>query len=77
MCFDIDGVIGEGNNPLPQAAKAFNLLVNGKGDFLCPIVFLTNSSSRAIEKARTLSRWLNIKVPSTFACSTVPRSECR
>uniref|UniRef100_A0A8C0IYF0 Haloacid dehalogenase-like hydrolase domain-containing 5 n=1 Tax=Chelonoidis abingdonii TaxID=106734 RepID=A0A8C0IYF0_CHEAB len=43
--FDIDGVLVRGKTPIPAAKKAFQKLVNSQGQFLVPVVFVTNAGN--------------------------------
>uniref|UniRef100_A0A8B9Z8S7 Haloacid dehalogenase like hydrolase domain containing 5 n=1 Tax=Buteo japonicus TaxID=224669 RepID=A0A8B9Z8S7_9AVES len=43
--FDIDGVLVRGKTPIPAAKTAFQKLVNSQGQFLVPVVFVTNAGN--------------------------------
>nr|XP_033782498.1 haloacid dehalogenase-like hydrolase domain-containing 5 [Geotrypetes seraphini] len=43
--FDIDGVLVRGKTPIPAARKAFQKLVSPLGEFLVPVVFVTNAGN--------------------------------
>uniref|UniRef100_H3A2Z1 Haloacid dehalogenase-like hydrolase domain-containing 5 n=1 Tax=Latimeria chalumnae TaxID=7897 RepID=H3A2Z1_LATCH len=45
LLFDIDGVLVRGKTPIPAAKKAFQKLVNSQGQFLVPVVFVTNAGN--------------------------------
>lgn len=61
--FDIDGVIVRGKKLLPSAKDAFNLLVDDKGKFKVPVLFVTNAGNTLRQKkAKDLSDWLGIEV---------------
>uniref|UniRef100_A0A674JIL2 Haloacid dehalogenase-like hydrolase domain-containing 5 n=1 Tax=Terrapene triunguis TaxID=2587831 RepID=A0A674JIL2_9SAUR len=59
--FDIDGVLVRGKTPIPAAKKAFQKLVNSQGQFLVPVVFVTNAGNCLRQKkADQLSHILGI-----------------
>uniref|UniRef100_A0A8U7M570 Uncharacterized protein n=1 Tax=Corvus moneduloides TaxID=1196302 RepID=A0A8U7M570_CORMO len=59
--FDIDGVLVRGKTPIPAARTAFRKLVNSQGQFLVPVVFVTNAGNcLRQEKADQLSHLLGI-----------------
>uniref|UniRef100_A0A8C4XZD0 Haloacid dehalogenase-like hydrolase domain-containing 5 n=1 Tax=Gopherus evgoodei TaxID=1825980 RepID=A0A8C4XZD0_9SAUR len=59
--FDIDGVVVRGKTPIPAAKKAFQKLVNSQGQFLVPVVFVTNAGNCLRQKkADQLSHILGI-----------------
>lgn len=61
--FDIDGVIVRGKNLLPSAKEAFKLLTDEYGRFIVPALFVTNAGNMLRqEKAKQLSKWLNVQV---------------
>ncbi|NXT45484.1 HDHD5 hydrolase, partial [Pluvianellus socialis] len=61
--FDIDGVLVRGKTPIPAAKKAFQKLVNSQGQFLVPVVFVTNAGDCLRQKkADQLSRLLGVPV---------------
>jgi ribonucleotide monophosphatase NagD (HAD superfamily) len=61
--FDIDGVIVRGRKVLPFAPDAFRRLVDSKGQFRVPTVFVTNGGNMLRhDKAMQLSNWLGIDV---------------
>ncbi len=63
LLFDIDGVIVRGKKVLPFAPNAFRMLVDGRGKFVVPTVFVTNAGNRLrSSKAEQLSDWLGIEV---------------
>lgn len=63
LLFDIDGVIVRGRKVLPFAPQAFQRLVDKKGKFKVPTVFLTNAGNALRhDKAVQLSDWLGIEV---------------
>ncbi|XP_053577019.1 haloacid dehalogenase-like hydrolase domain-containing 5 [Bombina bombina] len=45
LLFDIDGVLVRGKTPIPAAKKAFQKLVNKQGQFVVPVVFVTNAGN--------------------------------
>ena len=61
--FDIDGVLIRGKKKLPTAAEAFKKLVNGKGEFIYPTVFVTNAGNAVRNtKATQLSRLFDVEI---------------
>lgn len=61
--FDIDGVIVRGKKLLPSARDAFKMLIDDKGKFKVPVLFVTNAGNTLRQnKARDLSDWLGIEV---------------
>lgn len=63
--FDIDGVIVRGKKLLPSAKDAFNMLVDDKGKFKVPVLFVTNAGNTLRQnKAKDLTNWLGIEVSS-------------
>uniref|UniRef100_A0A8C3SAS7 Haloacid dehalogenase-like hydrolase domain-containing 5 n=1 Tax=Chelydra serpentina TaxID=8475 RepID=A0A8C3SAS7_CHESE len=59
--FDIDGVLVRGKTPISAAKKAFQKLVNSQGQFLVPVVFVTNAGNCLRQKkADQLSHILGI-----------------
>ncbi|XP_037334210.2 haloacid dehalogenase-like hydrolase domain-containing 5 [Pungitius pungitius] len=45
LLFDIDGVLVRGKQPIPAARKAFEKLVDSRGQFVVPVVFVTNAGN--------------------------------
>ncbi|KAM8862452.1 haloacid dehalogenase-like hydrolase domain-containing 5 [Spinachia spinachia] len=45
LLFDIDGVLVRGKQPIPAAKKAFEKLVDSQGQFVVPVVFVTNAGN--------------------------------
>ncbi|MEE6501580.1 hypothetical protein FKM82_004257 [Ascaphus truei] len=63
LLFDIDGVLVRGKTPIPAAKKAFQKLVNNQGQFLVPVVFVTNAGNCLRQtKADQLSDILGVPV---------------
>uniref|UniRef100_UPI00398ED8E0 haloacid dehalogenase-like hydrolase domain-containing 5 n=1 Tax=Pristiophorus japonicus TaxID=55135 RepID=UPI00398ED8E0 len=63
LLVDIDGVLVRGRTPIPAARKAFKKLVNFKGEFLVPVVFVTNSGNCLRQaKADQLTRVLGVSI---------------
>ncbi|KAM4768690.1 haloacid dehalogenase-like hydrolase domain-containing 5 isoform 2-T2 [Cyanocitta cristata] len=61
--FDIDGVLVRGKTPIPAARTAFRKLVNSQGQFLVPVVFVTNAGNcLRQEKADQLSHLLGVPI---------------
>uniref|UniRef100_A0A668A1R7 Zgc:77375 n=1 Tax=Myripristis murdjan TaxID=586833 RepID=A0A668A1R7_9TELE len=63
LLFDIDGVLVRGKMPIPAAKKAFEKLVNSQGQFVVPVVFVTNAGNCLRQtKADQLSHILGVSV---------------
>jgi HAD superfamily hydrolase (TIGR01456 family) len=62
ICFDIDGVLARGTEPIPAAVEAFKKLVNQRGRLRFPVAFVTNSLNLNSDKAAALSAMLEVKV---------------
>ncbi|NWX09481.1 HDHD5 hydrolase, partial [Caloenas nicobarica] len=61
--FDIDGVLVRGKTPIPAARTAFQKLVNSQGQFLVPVVFVTNAGDCLRQKkADQLSHLLGVPI---------------
>ncbi|NXY73572.1 HDHD5 hydrolase, partial [Glareola pratincola] len=61
--FDIDGVLVRGKTPIPAAKTAFQKLVNSQGQFLVPVVFVTNAGDCLRQKkADQLSHLLGVPI---------------
>ncbi|NXC46008.1 HDHD5 hydrolase, partial [Penelope pileata] len=61
--FDIDGVLVRGKTPIPAARTAFQKLVNSQGQFLVPVVFVTNAGNCLRQKkADQLSQILGVPI---------------
>ncbi|NXS15050.1 HDHD5 hydrolase, partial [Mystacornis crossleyi] len=61
--FDIDGVLVRGRTPIPAARTAFRKLVNSQGQFLVPVVFVTNAGNCLRQKkADQLSHLLGVPI---------------
>ncbi|NXQ04794.1 HDHD5 hydrolase, partial [Vidua macroura] len=61
--FDIDGVLVRGRTPIPAARTAFQKLVNPQGQFLVPVVFVTNAGDCLRQKkADQLSHLLGVPI---------------
>ncbi|KFW84723.1 Cat eye syndrome critical region protein 5, partial [Manacus vitellinus] len=61
--FDIDGVLVLGKTPIPAARTAFRKLVNSQGQFLVPVVFVTNAGNCLRQKkADQLSHLLGVPI---------------
>ncbi|KFO80660.1 Cat eye syndrome critical region protein 5, partial [Cuculus canorus] len=61
--FDIDGVLVRGRTPIPAAKTAFQKLVNSQGQFLVPVVFVTNAGNCLRQKkADQLSHLLGVPI---------------
>ncbi|KAJ8395318.1 hypothetical protein AAFF_G00033030 [Aldrovandia affinis] len=63
LLFDIDGVLVRGRTPIPAAKKAFQRLVNPQGQFVVPVVFVTNAGNVLRQtKANQLSHLLGVPI---------------
>ncbi|CAB1315727.1 unnamed protein product [Coregonus sp. 'balchen'] len=63
LLFDIDGVLVRGKTPIPAAKKAFQKLVDSRGQFLVPVVFVTNAGNCLRQKkADQLSHILGVPI---------------
>ncbi|KAH6928202.1 hypothetical protein HPB50_012578 [Hyalomma asiaticum] len=63
LLLDIDGVIVRGRKVISHAVKAFQKLVDSKGRFRVPTIFVTNAgNSRRQDKADQLSKWLGVHI---------------
>ncbi|NXC11260.1 HDHD5 hydrolase, partial [Orthonyx spaldingii] len=61
--FDIDGVLVRGKTPIPAARAAFRKLVNPQGQFVVPVVFVTNAGNCLRQKkADQLSHLLGVPI---------------
>ncbi|XP_062247991.1 haloacid dehalogenase-like hydrolase domain-containing 5 [Platichthys flesus] len=63
LLFDIDGVLVRGRMPIPAAKRAFEKLVDSKGQFVVPVVFVTNAGNCLRQtKADQLSHILGVPI---------------
>ncbi|KAM9431362.1 haloacid dehalogenase-like hydrolase domain-containing 5 isoform 1-T1 [Salvelinus alpinus] len=63
LLFDIDGVLVRGKMPIPAAKKAFQKLVDSQGQFVVPVVFVTNAGNCMRQtKADQLSHILGVPI---------------
>uniref|UniRef100_A0A3P8YQ57 Haloacid dehalogenase-like hydrolase domain-containing 5 n=1 Tax=Esox lucius TaxID=8010 RepID=A0A3P8YQ57_ESOLU len=63
LLFDIDGVLVRGRTPIPAAKQIFRNLVDRKGKYKVPVVFVTNAgNSMRQTKAEQLSHQLEVEV---------------
>ncbi|TDH10357.1 hypothetical protein EPR50_G00074430 [Perca flavescens] len=63
LLFDIDGVLVRGRMPIPAAKKAFEKLVDSQGQFVLPVVFVTNAGNCLRQtKADQLSHILGVPI---------------
>lgn len=63
LLFDIDGVLVRGRTPIPAAKRAFQKLVDSNGQFVVPVVFVTNAGNCLRQKkADQLSHILGVPV---------------
>uniref|UniRef100_A0A3B3DET2 Uncharacterized protein n=1 Tax=Oryzias melastigma TaxID=30732 RepID=A0A3B3DET2_ORYME len=71
LLFDIDGVLVRGRMPIPAAKKTFEKLVNSQGQFVVPVVFVTNAGNCLRQtKADQLSHILGVPVSDSHKNST-------
>lgn len=74
LLFDIDGVLVRGKMPIPAAKKAFQKLVDSNGQFIVPVVFVTNAGNCLRQtKADQLSHVLGVPVSKTLKHTTKHR----
>ncbi|KAJ8386893.1 hypothetical protein AAFF_G00164900 [Aldrovandia affinis] len=63
LLFDIDGVLVRGRTPIPAAKHCFRNLVDRKGKYRVPVVFVTNAGNCIRQtKAEQLSHLLEVEV---------------
>lgn len=63
LLFDIDGVLVRGRMPIPAAKRAFEKLVDSQGQFVVPVVFVTNAGNCLRQtKADQLSHLLGVAI---------------
>lgn len=63
LLFDIDGVLGRGAVPLPQAQEAFRLLCDPDcKELRVPVAFVTNACVDGAAKSKMLSSWFKVPV---------------
>ncbi|XP_049920020.1 haloacid dehalogenase-like hydrolase domain-containing 5 [Epinephelus moara] len=63
LLFDIDGVLVRGRLPIPAAKKAFEKLIDSQGQFVVPVVFVTNAGNCLRQtKADQLSHILGVPI---------------
>ncbi|KAF7668080.1 hypothetical protein LDENG_00033850 [Lucifuga dentata] len=63
LLFDIDGVLVRGKMLIPAAKKAFEKLVDSQGQFVVPVVFVTNAGNCLRQtKADQLSHILGVPI---------------
>ncbi|KAJ7997620.1 hypothetical protein DPEC_G00214020 [Dallia pectoralis] len=63
LLFDIDGVLVRGRTPIPAAKQIFRNLVDRKGRYKVPVVFVTNAGNSLRQtKAEQLSHQLEVEV---------------
>uniref|UniRef100_UPI003AACEFA7 haloacid dehalogenase-like hydrolase domain-containing 5 n=1 Tax=Centroberyx gerrardi TaxID=166262 RepID=UPI003AACEFA7 len=63
LLFDIDGVLVRGRTPIPAAKQCFRNLVDRKGRYKVPVVFVTNAGNCMRQtKAEQLSHLLEVEV---------------
>lgn len=67
LLFDIDGVLVRGRTPIPAAKQCFRNLVDHKGKYKVPVVFVTNAGNCMRQaKAEHLSHLLDVEVKLTL-----------
>ncbi|XP_057692188.1 haloacid dehalogenase-like hydrolase domain-containing 5 [Corythoichthys intestinalis] len=63
LLFDIDGVLVRGQTPIPAAKRCFRKLVDRRGRYKVPVVFVTNAGNCMRQaKAEHLSHLLEVEV---------------
>ncbi|KAA0188035.1 Cat eye syndrome critical region protein 5 [Fasciolopsis buskii] len=63
LLFDIDGVLGRGAVPLPQAQEAFRLLCDPDcKELRVPVAFVTNACVDGAAKSKMLSSWFKVPI---------------
>ncbi|XP_036373661.1 haloacid dehalogenase-like hydrolase domain-containing 5 [Megalops cyprinoides] len=63
LLFDIDGVLVRGRTPIPAAKQCFRNLVDSRGQYKVPVVFVTNAGNCMRQtKAEQLSHLLEVEV---------------
>uniref|UniRef100_A0A8C7WM13 Haloacid dehalogenase-like hydrolase domain-containing 5 n=1 Tax=Oryzias sinensis TaxID=183150 RepID=A0A8C7WM13_9TELE len=63
LLFDIDGVLVRGGTPIPAAKRVFRKLVDRRGRYQVPVVFVTNAGNCMRDtKAEHLSQLLEVEV---------------
>ncbi|KAM6961169.1 haloacid dehalogenase-like hydrolase domain-containing 5 [Aplochiton taeniatus] len=63
LLFDIDGVLVRGRTPIPAAKQCFRNLIDQKGKYKVPVVFVTNAGNCMRQtKAEQLSHLLEVEV---------------
>ncbi|XP_046405549.1 haloacid dehalogenase-like hydrolase domain-containing 5 isoform X2 [Ischnura elegans] len=63
LLFDIDGVLVRSNRVLPSVKETFSRLVDSKGKFRVPTLFVTNAGNKLRhQKAAQLTNWLDVEV---------------
>ncbi|KAG7455806.1 hypothetical protein MATL_G00244930 [Megalops atlanticus] len=63
LLFDIDGVLMRGRTPIPAAKQCFQNLVDSRGQYKVPVVFVTNAGNCMRQtKAEQLSHLLEVEV---------------
>ncbi|XP_061773779.1 haloacid dehalogenase-like hydrolase domain-containing 5 isoform X2 [Nerophis ophidion] len=63
LLFDIDGVLVRGGTPIPAAKQCFRNLVDRRGKYKVPVVFVTNAGNCMRQtKAEHLSQLLDVEV---------------
>ncbi|XP_024137130.1 haloacid dehalogenase-like hydrolase domain-containing 5 [Oryzias melastigma] len=63
LLFDIDGVLVRGGTPIPAAKRIFRNLVDRRGQYKVPVVFVTNAGNCMRQaKAEHLSHLLEVEV---------------
>ena len=58
----MDGVLARGTIPFESSRKAFQKLVDDKGDLRVPVTFVTNALNRNSDKANQIAGWLDVQV---------------
>ncbi|KAM4612815.1 haloacid dehalogenase-like hydrolase domain-containing 5 [Polymixia lowei] len=63
VLLDVDGVLLRGGALIPAAQRVFNRLLDSSGNFLLPVLFVTNAGScLPLRKAQQLSHLLGVQI---------------
>lgn len=72
LLFDIDGVLVRGGTPIPAAKRVFRKLVDRRGRYKVPVVFVTNAGNCMRDtKAEHLSQLLEVEVTPLIIISSI------
>lgn len=76
ICFDIDGVLARGSNPIPAAQAGFPKLIDDNGKFKYPVAFVTNALNLNQDKADQISSWFGIPISKEQMIQSPGPLEC-